>query len=90
MGLMVGFAENTTNLMSVRKELMPIVVRNKARAGSNRMFEHERRESSYMAKSECLRGILDIREYDVPYLQRVCTDCDYRAGCWYEASYDAG
>lgn len=25
----------------------------------------------------------DVREYDVPYVQRVCTDLDLRAGTWY-------
>jgi DNA polymerase epsilon subunit 1 len=27
--------------------------------------------------------LTDLREYDVPYAVRVCTDLDIRAGCWY-------
>ena len=29
-------------------------------------------------------AILDIREFDVPYLARVCIDLNIRVGCWYE------
>lgn len=27
--------------------------------------------------------MLDMREYDVPYIQRVCTDRGLRVGLWY-------
>jgi len=27
--------------------------------------------------------MLDMREYDVPYIQRVCTDRGIRVGLWY-------
>lgn len=30
--------------------------------------------------------ITDMREYDVPYLTRVCIDLNIRVGCWYEVS----
>jgi DNA polymerase epsilon subunit 1 len=39
---------------------------------------------------ECLNHIIDIREHDVPYLQRVCIDKGYRCGLWYEASVSDG
>ena len=34
--------------------------------------------------------IYDIREYDVPYLARVCIDLNIRVGCWYEVSSEGG
>ena len=36
--------------------------------------------------SEPLRLLVDIREYDVPYYQRVSIDLDMRVGCWYKVS----
>ena len=34
--------------------------------------------------------ITDIREYDVPYLARVCIDLNIRVGCWYDVTSDGG
>ena len=34
--------------------------------------------------------ITDIREYDVPYLARVCIDLNIRVGCWYDVSSEGG
>lgn len=39
---------------------------------------------------EGFNHILDIREYDVAFLQRVCIDNDIRAGCWYSVSVNEG
>ena len=30
-----------------------------------------------------VHAIRDLREYDVPYYQRVCIDCDIRVGAWF-------
>ena len=35
-------------------------------------------------------GIIDIREYDVPYYLRVAMDNDIRVGLWYGVSFTAG
>ncbi|KAI0826611.1 DUF1744-domain-containing protein [Trametes gibbosa] len=35
-------------------------------------------------------GIIDIREYDVPYYLRVAMDNDIRVGLWYAISFTAG
>ena len=35
-----------------------------------------------------LMCIIDIREYDVPYVVRVCTDMDLRCGTWYTVVLD--
>ena len=37
-----------------------------------------------------LSQVIDIREYDVPYLARVCIDLNIRVGCWYDVSSDRG
>ena len=34
--------------------------------------------------------ITDIREYDVPYLARVCIDLNIRVGCWYDVTSESG
>lgn len=35
-------------------------------------------------------GIIDIREYDVPYYLRVAIDNDIRVGLWYSVTFNAG
>ncbi|KAI0266369.1 DUF1744-domain-containing protein [Gloeopeniophorella convolvens] len=35
-------------------------------------------------------GIIDIREYDVPYYLRVAMDNEIRVGLWYTIAFDAG
>jgi DNA polymerase epsilon subunit 1 len=40
--------------------------------------------------AEPLRLLLDIREYDVPYYQRVSIDADLRVGSWYRVSAPRG
>jgi DNA polymerase epsilon subunit 1 len=35
-------------------------------------------------------GIIDVREYDVPYYLRVAIDNDIRVGLWYAVTFDAG
>ena len=35
-------------------------------------------------------GIIDIREYDVPYYLRVAIDIDIRVGLWYTVTFNAG
>jgi DNA polymerase epsilon subunit 1 len=39
--------------------------------------------SSTTIFDEPLQYLIELREYDVPYLVRVCTDLDIRAGTWY-------
>ena len=35
------------------------------------------------------RRLVDMREYDVPYVVRVCTDLNIRAGAWYTVTPNA-
>lgn len=37
-----------------------------------------------------LSQVTDIREYDVPYLARVCIDLNIRVGCWYDVVSERG
>ena len=40
------------------------------------------------SESDPLSDLIDAREYDVPYLVRVCTDLDIRSGAWYTVTPD--
>lgn len=46
----------------------------------------EPEESDDYSNEDPTSAIVDIREYDVPYLARVCIDLNVRVGCWYEVS----
>jgi len=37
--------------------------------------------------TDYLQGIIDIREYDVPYHSRVCIDLNIRCSYWYNISF---
>jgi len=41
-------------------------------------------------RDECLSYIVDIREYDVLYVQRVAIDTGYRVGLWYDVVPENG
>ena len=45
---------------------------------------------SRLLAEDPLSQVTDIREYDVPYLARVCIDLNIRIGCWYDVSSDRG
>ncbi|KAH9255454.1 hypothetical protein BASA81_006573 [Batrachochytrium salamandrivorans] len=40
------------------------------------------------ASSDPMQNLVDLREYDVPYYQRVCIDLDLNAGCWFSVRLD--
>ena len=39
---------------------------------------------SRLLAEDPLSQVTGIREYDVPYLARVCIDLNIRIGCWYD------
>ena len=41
-------------------------------------------------RDECMAAVVDIREYDVQYVSRVCIDTDIRCGCWYVVTPEHG
>ncbi|ETN82565.1 b, exonuclease domain protein, DNA polymerase family [Necator americanus] len=78
----------TSELMKVKKDLMPHINKNKERV------KKESQYCSYLARnmggskydvqdSDVFSDILDIREYDVPYHMRVAIDEKYFVGKWY-------
>ena len=94
--LQLSFA-NVSNLLSVRKTIMPIAEKNKsnlnamdtyaevasANAGFD-IFDEERvNDNRSNGILEASDFIVDIREYDVPYHVRVTIDKDIRIGKWY-------
>ncbi len=94
--LQLSFA-NVSDLLSVRKTIMPIAEKNKnslnamdtyaevasATAGFD-VFDEERTDGKRSnGILEASDFIVDIREYDVPYHVRVTIDQDIRIGKWY-------
>lgn len=82
--------DNVSQLMEVRSQVNEIITKNKDR-GSYLTLESFASESSTedLLVKEPLRLLTDIREYDVPYVVRVCTDLDIRAGTWYTVCLDS-
>ena len=89
---------NVADLMTVRNSLLYIVQQNKktierktagALVGGGSVEREARELDSYQLKQrrkrdEVLDMLVDIREYDVPYITRVQIDLSIRAGCWYD------
>ena len=87
--------DTVQQLMDVRKELMPLIASNKKKEKETShqiVFQQKRSTSSSMDNQshnqqkntiDPLTRIVDIREYDVPYLVRVCIDLNIRVGAWY-------
>ncbi|KAK9447075.1 uncharacterized protein V1518DRAFT_422137 [Limtongia smithiae] len=87
---------NVTNLLSVRREIMPLAEKNRKMldaldvyaetisAGIGMDDEYGKgRASKEVDVTEC---IVDVREYDVPYHVRVSIDSNIRIGKWYTVS----
>ncbi|SPO03289.1 probable DNA polymerase epsilon, calytic chain POL2 [Cephalotrichum gorgonifer] len=89
---------NVADLLTARREIMPIAERNRkgqsakdayaesvAIDGKLDLFD-DLREDDYQAQgkiADATEFITDIREYDVPYMTRVMIDLDIRVGKWY-------
>ena len=87
------------DLMACRAELRPIITKNKSSEGDKNLTDLLHRvnkqvsasdltssQSGMASNSDPLQNLVDMREYDVPYVVRVCIDLDIRAGCWYTAT----
>ena len=83
---------NVQDLLSVRSELMPIVNRNREQLKNSIslplslllfLAHEEQSNDTYYPSTSYL---YDIREYDVPYVARVCIDNNIRIGSWFEVS----
>ncbi|KAJ8610443.1 hypothetical protein MRB53_038537 [Persea americana] len=100
--LKLNFA-NVTDLLNVRKGIMPIAEKNRSKvnamdmyaevASANAGFDIDYAEDDYRAPSNIADAsdyIMDIREYDVPYHVRVAIDLDIRIGRWYNVDAKHG
>ncbi|KAI5855289.1 DNA polymerase epsilon catalytic subunit A [Tricharina praecox] len=89
---------NVTDLLAVRKEIMPIVAKNKKNvdvmdayaevvsvtmAGFDFLGDDHDARNKPTVPADPNEYIVDIREYDVPYHVRVAIDKDIRVGKWY-------
>ena len=83
--------DNVSQLMEVRSHMKAIIEKNQLRekdytfqdptiAGGSSAHTTTAQEALHKDPFSCL---VDIREYDVPYVVRVCTDLDIRVGTWY-------
>lgn len=72
---------NVQQLTEVRKRISTIVHKNRARQAelAGKLILQDAQDANVDPLSTCM----DMREYDVPYLVRVCTDLGIRAGAWY-------
>ncbi|CEF64463.1 DNA polymerase epsilon catalytic subunit A [Strongyloides ratti] len=78
---------SVTELQKVKKELMPVIEKNKKRIASETEYK------SLLAKhlgnintheiGDAIDKIIEIREYDVPYHMRVSIDMKIFVGLWY-------
>ena len=77
--------QNVQQLMEVRDKLKTIISKNQQRNKNN---SRENWMNSLMPqastkKDDPLESLLEMREYDVPYLIRISTDLNIRCGAWY-------
>ncbi|KAG1663133.1 hypothetical protein FOA52_000655 [Chlamydomonas sp. UWO 241] len=87
---------NLQQLMEVRKEVQPIVARNRAKAKTTgAVTDLARAQANADAEAaadmrvplqDVLDSIVDIREYDVPYHIRFQVDTDVRCAHWFTVS----
>jgi len=77
--------------MAVRKVLLPRIEKNKKEQEALETYAMGQAESGGVRqKPDILDNLIDIREYDVPYNQRVCIDTGLRVGLWYDCSPISG
>jgi DNA polymerase epsilon subunit 1 len=91
--------DTTSQMIEVRNSIREIVLKNKQRGPIDTLetalsFSSSSNEqlkacshASFM--DEPLRYFTDIREYDVPYVVRVCTELNIRAGTWYTVQLES-
>lgn len=68
--------DNTSQLMEARADLQKQIV-----VDTTVVFMEN--ESTTQHADNPLSAVSELREYDVPYVVRVCTDLEIRAGTWY-------
>ncbi|KAI9311051.1 hypothetical protein BX666DRAFT_2032324 [Dichotomocladium elegans] len=92
------FFRNVSDLLTVRRVLLPIAMKNQQKIDARDTYAEVVNETNHIAyehntglaaissrknPNEAIENIIDIREYDVPYYVRVAIDLDIRVGMWY-------
>jgi len=72
--------DNTSQLMEAREEIRALVDKNQKNKRNATFTMNPQQEEMV---DDPLSLLLDMREYDVPYVVRVCTDLEVRVGTWY-------
>lgn len=86
--------DTTSQLSDVRNSIRDLVAKNVARGPVHTietmtsLFSSAAHATTNTSFDEPLRYLTDMREYDVPYTVRVCTDLDIRAGTWYTVNLE--
>ncbi|KAI9293341.1 hypothetical protein K502DRAFT_366802 [Neoconidiobolus thromboides FSU 785] len=87
---------NVSDLLTVRKTILPIAQTNEAGMEVNEVFSsnpfsmkdpnfnQKKQQGGIELANSALKNIIGIREYDVPYLCRVAIDNNLRVGLWYD------
>jgi len=80
--------DNVSNLMEVRSLIRGIIDKNASRERDYTFQDPTIASTSNVSQNNTLHSdpfacLIDMREYDVPYVVRVCTDLDIRVGTWY-------
>jgi len=71
-------------LMDIRNSLQSKVRSNQKRESDlKNTWTFQPSNLSYHRNNDPLESLIDIREYDVPYVVRVCIDLNIRSGAWY-------
>lgn len=84
--------DNVSHLMEVRMQLRNIIDKNQTREQDYSFKDPSIAGNAAVSSTqEALNKdpfscLVDMREYDVPYVVRVCTDLDIRVGTWYTVS----
>lgn len=76
--------KNTSDLITVRKEMRTIVQKNKTK---EKVLSYSELLNP-STKLDSVDNIQDIREDDLPYHVRVCIDKEIRCGSWYDLTYN--
>ena len=92
--------DNTSHLMEVRKDLQDLIQQHNHSSDEDADDHHSGLEllqptstgstsSTNHHQANPWSNIESLREYDVPYVVRVCMDLDIRAGSWFTVSVDS-
>ena len=77
--------DSVSELMDVRGQLRGTIEKNQRESKATKaVFSFDTASTSHEdILKDPLSILVDMREYDVPYTVRVCTDLDIRCGTWF-------